>query len=97
MAEPLFCVSDEIVDEVVLELLAEEDDEDDVEDPIDDVELLTLVTIKLSLAGYEQKAGQRENRRQTSKKGGVSPALFKPNLAIPYLSRVSTACGCWFA
>ena len=59
MAEPVFCVVDVDDDEVVLDEF-EDVDEDDVEDPdpIVDVELLTLVTIKLSSVSYEQKPGQ---------------------------------------
>ena len=59
MAEPVFCVVDVDDDEVVLDEF-EDVDVDDVEDadPILAVELLTLVTIKLSSASYEQKPGQ---------------------------------------
>ena len=78
IAEPVFCVSD--VDE--LELAVLEDDVFEVEEevvvfvePILDVELLTLVTMKLSSKRYEQKAGQPKNRRKMQKGRGCPRPL----------------------
>jgi hypothetical protein len=93
IAEPVFDVSVALVDEVDVDDVEEVDVLDVV--PIVDVELLTLVTIKHSSPGDEQKPGQPKN---CQKKGrGCPPPSSSQIRPMAYLSRVSTACGCWFA